>query len=66
MFRFSKMYFFFKEMYTCVQQVCIKLIKSDSKDIDNVAVLLFFSIHQRILKTAFHRYIKKKLIRTVS
>ncbi len=50
MFRVSKI--FLKEMYTCIQQVCIKLIKSD-KDIYNVAVLLNFLFIKESWKTWF-------------
>ncbi|XDV46539.1 hypothetical protein PO909_014421, partial [Leuciscus waleckii] len=49
---------FFKEMNTFIQQGCIKLIKSDSKDIYNVTkdsisnkcCSFELSIHQRIMK----------------
>ncbi len=32
----------FKEMYTFIQHVCIKLIKSDNEDIYNVANDFYF------------------------
>ncbi len=36
-----------------MQQGCIKLIRSDTKDIYNVYLFLFFFIHQSILKTKY-------------
>ncbi len=49
--------FFFKEINAFIQQECISLIISDSKEIDNVMKYVFYincsfglSIHQRILK----------------
>ncbi len=32
---FNKQQYFFQEMYTFIQHLCIKLIKSDRKDISN-------------------------------
>ncbi len=59
------MLFLFIFTNTLIKQVCIQLIKSDSKDIDNVIKYLYFtkmkcfSIHQKILKK--HLYITNSM-----
>ncbi len=49
--KFGVRIFFFYEMNTCIQQGCIKLIKSDNKD--NVCKILKKKFN------SFHKYIKQ-------